>query len=92
VGRGIVKVVIAFDTYFTVMLGFVIELLTELQAVDVLDVFKEWLSYFLPQPFGLKKGRLTGYSLIRPAVRTGYACRCYFTGYLIFNNPKRPQL
>ena len=86
------KVVIAFDTYFTVMLGFVIELLTELQAVDVLDVFMEWLSYFLPQPFGLKKGRLTGYSSIRPAERAGYACWCYFTGYLIFNNPKRPQL
>ena len=86
------KVGIAFDTYFTVMLGLVIELLTELQAVDVFEFFKERLSHFLPQCFGLRRGRLPVYSSIRLAERAGYACRCYFTGDIIFNNPKRPQL
>ena len=84
------KVGIAFDTYFTVMLGLIIELLTELQAVDVFEFLKERLSHFLPQCFGLRRGRLTVYSSIRLAERAGYACRCYFTGDIIFNNLKRP--
>jgi len=59
-GRDVVTVVIAFDNTFSVMLGLVIELLTELQAVDVPEVFKERLSHFLPQRFGLRKGEING--------------------------------
>ena len=39
-GRNIVEIVIAFDIFLAVMFGRVIELRAELQAVDVLDVFR----------------------------------------------------
>ena len=51
-GRDIVEVVIALDTFLTVMFRCVIELRARLQPADILDVLGSCLSHVLPHHCG----------------------------------------